>query len=311
MEEEFSLEKFHKVSQEALSKSAYYVKDAIDGKVDLTDYLVKPDKGAVSVVDNESENIARPIIQTNFSDCELIQEEAGNRGNPNSNIRIYHDALDGSWPFLLGGICSTLILATYNKSKRRVEAVATMEPESGRFWYADRENNTTLSIFNYDNGKFEGERDIHVNNQDIKRGKVLVDCTTPFSRPMDDGPLKLIFSQRGRRKLTDLLEETGASEFSFGTNGLHYSLIALGRPLAIGTITTAKGGPYDVAPLLLVKQAGGAAQCYEIREGKKRRLFPLEHAEDIERADIVIAANNPQNLEKIFEAARKAVSYKN
>jgi len=107
-EYDFDPVKFRNVSQEALVPAAEYIRQAILGEVDLSQYLIKGDKTAVTVVDKKSEEISRPIILAGFPELSLKQEETkGILGNPNSPIKLYHDPLDGTGGFLISGGKST------------------------------------------------------------------------------------------------------------------------------------------------------------------------------------------------------------
>ncbi len=100
----FDYKRFRKVSQDALVPAAEYIRGAILGEVDLSQYLIKGDKTAVTIVDRTSEDISRPIILGGFPELSLRQEETkGVLGNPNSPIKLYHDPLDGTGGFLMGG----------------------------------------------------------------------------------------------------------------------------------------------------------------------------------------------------------------
>src|SRR3989344_1071190 len=112
---------------------------------------------------------------------------------------------------------------------------------------------------------------------------------------------------QGKRKLTSSIEKLGAKEANFFTNGGNYALTALGNPTVIGNITTAIGGPFDIAGILHVLEAGGAIECYKIVD-ETRDLIPI--GEDIEAADITIAANSPENLFKLKEIIKESVYYK-
>jgi fructose-1,6-bisphosphatase/inositol monophosphatase family enzyme len=54
----------------------------------------------------------------------------------------------------------------------------------------------------------------------------------------------------------------GLYKVQIGPNGINHVLVALGRRGVVGSITTALGGPWDVAPVLLILEAGGFAMGY-------------------------------------------------
>jgi fructose-1,6-bisphosphatase/inositol monophosphatase family enzyme len=64
-----------------------------------------------------------------------------------------------------------------------------------------------------------------------------------------------------------------------GSNGLHHALVANGSEGVAGAITTAIGGPWDVSPVLLVLEAGGAARAFAVdTKGKFVEKNPLQTA---------------------------------
>jgi fructose-1,6-bisphosphatase/inositol monophosphatase family enzyme len=308
---EFSAHQFRETAKEALAVSSTYIRDVILGNVDLSHYLTKGDKTAVTMIDKKSQELAKPIILRDLSNYRLNQEESNEEeGNFNSRIVIYHDPLDGTGGFLMGAPTPSVILAAYDSVKKQVLAVGTMEPTTGRLWFSANGEGAWLNRFDYQTEKWlstDGEP-IRVNQQDIQGSHVLVDVSHPFSRL---GGTKPILYTGGCRALTTSLESKGAKVASFYTNGGHYALVASGRPTLVGNITTAIGGPFDVAGLLHVVEAGGVAQCYEIsNKDGLRNLQWLSKTQDIELADIVIAANNPQNLEHLKTATQVAVGYR-
>lgn len=295
---EFDSLNFRECAKKALAVSSAYIRGAILGEIDLKEYLTKGDKTAVTIVDMESQRLAHSIIKRDLGEFKLNQEETkGESGNLSSNITLYHDPLDGTGGFLIGGPTPTVILGAYNSKLKKVLACATMEPSTGRFWFSSLGDGAFLNRFDYENKKWESEdgKQIHVNNASIKGGHILVDVTHPFKRL---GGEREIYTKEGRRELTNILETLGAKEASFYTNGGHYALVATGRPSLVGNITTAIGGPFDIAGLRHVLEAGGSAGCYRIEKNRNIKYL----GEDIENADIVISANN-HNTFKILESA--------
>lgn len=300
MREQFDAVKFRECAKEALAVSSEFIRRAIIGDVDLTAYLVKGDKTAVTFVDKQSQELARPIIQRDFGQYRLNAEETpGETGNRDSDMVILHDPLDGTGGFLIGGPTPTVILGAYDSKNKRVLACATMEPTTGRFWFSSLGNGAYLSTYDYTKQSFDSNdgRKIHVNNAPLEGAHVLVDVSHPFSRL---NGTRQVLTQSNRRDLTSRIENLGAKEASFYTNGGHYALVATGRPTIAGNITTAIGGPFDVAGICHVIEAGGVAICYRIdNDASPRRLYPLKSSGDIYNADIVMSANSVANLLKL------------
>ena len=181
-----------------------------------------------------------------------------------------------------------------------------MEPSTGRFWFSSKANGAFLNRYDYNTGKFDSEdgRQIHVNNREGLNGShVLVDVDHGFERTTLEGKKKQILYPKERRELYRSIEAEGGKVASFYTNGGHFALTSMGNPTVIGNITTAIGGPFDIAGIRHVLEAGGEAQCYEITE---RKLYALSDSQDIEAADMVIAANNKNNLKKLEEILKNA-----
>lgn len=310
----FDSARFRKVSEDALVPAAEYIRSAILGQVDLSEYLVKEDKTAVTIVDKRSEEISRPIILNGFPELGLKQEETkGVLGNPNSPIKLYHDPLDGTGGFLIGGSTPTIILAAYDSSAREVLACAIMEPSTGRFWFSSKGNGTFLKRFDYHTGRFDSQdgRQIRVNNREGLNGShVLVDVDHGFERTTLKGEKRKVLTPGGRREISRLVEAEGGKVASFYTNSGHYAYVAMGNPTLIGNITTAVGGLFDIAGLRHVLEAGGEAQCYSINRdiSDDHYIGLFGEGQNIETADLAIAANNKNNLIKLEQILDKAVS---
>ena len=308
---EFSAEKFLEVSQEALSQSAVHIRKAMLGYVDAPEYKKKEDKSILTPTDVISQNIARPIILEGLPDIRLVQEESDkDLGNLESEVYGYFDPLDGSRPFLMGGVTSTNILGLWDSKNKEILAVSTMEPMSGRFWHSTKGKGTYLSVYDYTTGEFDEGRQLHVSDQEFSGSRVFIDATEGFARKVrGTGEKRQVFYNQGRRELTNLLQANGANEISFFSNGSHYAVVSLGRPLTAVCITSAIGGPYDITGMLHVIESGGVAQCYGIREeGGKRGIY--EMGQNIKDADLAVAANTQKNLDMVAGILNKAANYR-
>lgn len=299
------------MAKSALAPAASYIRNAIVGNVSLTQYLVKGDKTVVTEVDRRSQELSRQIILRQFPDVRLNQEEAESEsGNDSSPIVFYHDPLDGTGGFLIGGPTPTIILGAYDSRNKNILAVATMEPVTGRFWFSAAGQGAWINRFNYNSESFDSVdgTSIKVNQGRVEGSHILVDVSHPFARKTKEGVLRQILYKQGRRELTNSIEDVGAKEASFYTNGGHYALVATGRPTIVGNITTAIGGPFDIAGLIHVIEAGGQGCCYQILEGEERKLKRLENPLDIENADLAIAANNELTLETLEEIVARGIA---
>jgi fructose-1,6-bisphosphatase/inositol monophosphatase family enzyme len=309
MTQQFDYSGFEKTAREALVVSSTYIKDAIGGRVDLSDYLTKGDKTAVTIVDKESQARALPIIERDLGSYRLNAEEADDdSGDLDSSTVIYFDPLDGTAGFLIGGPTPTVILGAYDSTKKQILAAATMEPTTGRFWYSAKDKGAKLSVWDYSKERWDSEegQPLKVNSQDIAdNGIVLVDISHPFSRL---GGTREILTQKGRRQLANLIEDTGNVEMSSCTNGGHYALVASGGPKLAGNITTAIGGPFDIIGLIHVIEAGGVGDCLRIKgENSNRTIRSI--GQDIENADLVIATNNLKNYKTLRELVDTSIKF--
>lgn len=309
----FDTLRFRKISEDALIPAAEFIRKRITGEEDIGEYLVKGDKTLVTDTDKRSEEISRPIILAGFPEFGLKQEETrGVLGNPNSSIKLYHDPLDGTGGFLMGGATPTIILAAYDSLAKEVLACSTIEPSTGRFWFSSKGNGAYLKRFDYHKGEFDSQdgRQMYVNKKEGLGGShVLVDVDHGFERTTLQGEKRKILTPEGRRELSRKIESEGGKVASFYTNGGHYAYVAMGNPTLVGCITTAIGGPFDVAGIRHVIEAGGVAQGFTIN----RDLFGEHYIcldnekQNIEISDLVIAANNKANFEKLFIIVNQAV----
>jgi fructose-1,6-bisphosphatase/inositol monophosphatase family enzyme len=303
-------QRFLKMSQEALGPAALYIRKAIIGEVDLKGYLTKGDKTVVTVVDKKSQALSSPFIRKAFPEARINQEEAElETGNKDARITIYHDPLDGTGGFLVGGSTPTIILAAYDNLAKEFIAVSTMEPSTGRFWFSAKGEGAWEYVYDYAASKWKsGRTRMQVNKQQIGDGAiVLVDLSFPFKRSMPDGSKKWMLMSKGRGQFSDAVQSMGMKEYSFQTNGVHYALTALGRPQLVANISTAMGGPYDVAGMLHVQEAGGYIASLRVEEtGKKRKLVVMKD-HDMAKAEMCIAANSKKTFDKLFAAMDVAV----
>ena len=221
----------------------------------------------------------------------------------------------------MGGQTRMVIRGAYDSGAKQVLAAATMEPTTGRFWFSAKRDGAWLNRFDYESGQWLSEDGLllHVNQQGLQKGAVLVDVNHAFAR--EKGKRSVLYAD-GRRALSSGIEAAGAKESTFYTNGGHFALSATGRPTLVGNITTAIGGPFDVIGLLHVVEAGGVARCYNIETNPTTGNRKLDSGQmfnhdtevvdchDIEAADMVIAANNGDNLERLEEILSKAVEFR-
>lgn len=208
---------------------------------------------------------------------------------------ILFDPLDGTRPFLTGAISSTVIAATYDLKKKRVTRCVVGEPVSGRIWFATQGGGTWVF---YTSDKISLENTIAEAKQCKVWDGSLHNKSTMF---LDLYPG---FQKEGYPAISDALWGRFFQELfgrttaisMFGSNGLHHALVANGAEGVAGAITTAMGGPWDVAPVLLTLEAGGSAQAFKINT---QGFLEKKHALDVLDYNLVISANNTETLEEL------------
>lgn len=295
---EFSTAQFHNVARQALSASSHYIRNAQLNQ-GAQDVQLKEDKSIVTPTDKGSEAIARPIIQQAYPTALLNQEESGITGTTGSDIILFVDPLDGSIPFSLGNLSSTVLLSAYDKTTARFIASATMEPASGRFWFSAKDEGAWFSRFDYATGSWSEPRQLHVGEAILNGGFVLIDYAQKFSRKNAQGIQVPMLTSDGRRDLTRLIEKAGGREASYGTNGGHYAQLAMGPSKLAATVTSALGGPWDIGGLLHVEEAGGITGTYAVETDGNHRKLSLLPTHCVEKADFAIGATTPATLKAL------------
>ena len=85
---------------------------------------------------------------------------------------------------------------------------------------------------------------------------------------------------------------------------MHHALVANGGERVAGAITTAIGGPWDVAPVKLVLDAGGAAAAFSRpRYGEWIECDPLA----IDTYDFLVTGNSLATVETLTEILRNSL----
>lgn len=304
---EFDYSLFQETAENALVNSSIYVRD-IFLKDGLYSETKSEDGSLLTEADEKSQKIGGKTIKA-LSEYHIWQEEKGGlKGSQDSPIYIFHDPIDGTRPFADGAGTSTIILGAYDSQDKKILAVAVMDPMLGRFWYASQGEGTYFNCFDYQkkNWKNKEWKDLHVDFQPFEKSGILIDCSHAFKRSLEGNNSKEIISQKGRRNLTTQIENISAAERGYGSNGIHYALLCQGRDIAGGVggvITTAKGGPFDIAPLILITEAGGFASCYMIDNNRKLQNI----GQNIINADITIAAKREKDLKKLEGIVRDSV----
>lgn len=219
----------------------------------------------------------------------FLGEEGESSGT--GDLIIMVDPLDGTRPFAIRLATSTVIVAVVHPL-RGVVLVVVGDPATGRIWSATENGHTTLSILNYTKGKIRKSIPVNVWNGELG-GKRQAVVFTDHS---------LGFTRQGRQILADAqvalllgMIPVQATLLMPGSNGMNFALVANGSEFAAGQITTAVGGPWDIAPVLLVLQAGGAARGFSVNN----YVLKEENPRDVGACDIIVSGNSANTVDRL------------
>ena len=178
---------------------------------------------------------------------------------------ILYDLLDGTRNHRSGAPGVTVIAASLDEYNC-VNTCVVVEVATGRVFFATIGHGTWVFHTTGDIiGDLKRAARCRVWTGKVKTGTLRSDLTPGFTkpgyRPISDSSLGELFGKLfGRYRVqTD-------------PNGVNHSLVAFGREEVVASITTALGGPWDVAPLLLVLEAGGYAIGYNEGQPVDARL---------------------------------------
>ncbi len=251
----------------------------------------KSDGTILTASDKESEAAGKAELRK-IKGVTIHGEETGEEGK--GEIVIYLDGLDGSIPFAAGAGTSTVIVAAVSNDTGRVLCVMVGQPSTGMIWSAEEGEET--------------HRQAIVGRHAYSAPRVSDAVLSHKSRVFVDSYPG--FTKSGRTVLAteqlDILHSFIQSKMgllALGSNGLHHALVANGAPVAAGAITTAIGGPWDVCPVLLVLQAGGAAAAFSVEKGRLVIREPLE----VGTYDILITGNSHKTVQELTEFLQQAL----
>lgn len=247
--------------------------------------------------DKASEAAILPILLA--SGLNVRSEEVGFVGNSKRSDLIYVvDPLDGSKPFAIRAMTSTLSVALFDTVLKQVIACVVLEPATGRIWFA-RKGQGTWCFFYNSNLEFDLREARRCSVWDGQLGAgsiVLVDCYRDFQLAGHPVTSNEVWS--------DFMGELFSGQsgmYNFGTNCLYYALLACGGNGMAGAVTTCRGGPHDITPVLLALEAGGCAQGYSNKTGVLTEVDPLNVLE----CNFMLAGNNQDTLTALTSLFKK------
>lgn len=281
---------FSEAMEKALHAMMGVVKSAQQGTTQGIDQKNsgKPDGTNVTITDYASE--AAALIH--LEGLPVFAEERGIVGNPHPQYEILIDPLDGTRPFLNGAPTSTCINALYDKVKKEVIGCMVGEPVSGRVWkYMP---GMESSMVYYLGEFFTGPTSIHVFDGEMGvKTTVYADFYPTFTKKGSHS-----LSDEEQAKLFGRLFGKVSAISMFGSNAIHHALVAGGRKKdVVGAITACLGGPWDVAPVILVAKAGGCVRGFTRIEG----AWEEQPAMDIKAHHFTISGNTPETVGKLVD----------
>ncbi len=275
----------------------------------------KWDTSVVTAADEASEADILADLEVTLPGIPVLGEESGLYGFDGTVTEytgryiVLVDPVDGTSPLALGGSTSTVAVSIYDLWQCQVVAAAIGCPATGKLFYSHRgANETFLAV--YDTATWEAlwerERCQVWGGLFNRRASVFLDISHGFER--ED-----VLTGQKRQTLSDgqvvslMAGLSGAARLQmYGSNAFHQALVAGGGEYAAGSVTSAVGGPWDLAGALLVLEAGGVAQGFQLEWGGVALVTvdPL----DALRCDMLITAHNSQTLEQLTNILTNAVA---
>jgi len=275
----------------------------------------KKDGTIVTAADTASAEAIVPVIRCEYPEADVSREDGSPIKNKGYRIRFLIDPLDGTAPFASGAPTSSVIIAVYDQVLQRIVGCAIGDVGIGRYWLTyEGCDFAYVSCPRPESERARNIWNIHVANpqrQGTEKFPVYLD-TLDF-KPTD-GRGSLNAAQRAA--LCGLVEQNYMLQ-KYGSNGLHQALVAQGLNDTVGSITTAIGGPWDVAGALLVRKAGGVARAFRLREqdgemhlgdGGDPLAVLKPGTERTPHYDLLICANSDATGDRLENMVRDALS---
>lgn len=253
-------------------------------------FYQKDDQTLVTPADIASDRYGKQILHK-IPGVLFHGEESGISGSHETGITVYLDGLDGSMPFAIGARTSTVIVSATDKVGKVVYCLVG-DPSNGRIWRAGTDQPTeagvSLTFPIWKKEEWVRNTETHWAKCEVKdtelsgKTRVLIDSYPGFTRGG-----RVILSIEELNSLHSKIQAVSGL-MMLGSNGMHHALVANGAKSQPAAITTAIGGPWDVAPVLLVISAGGEARAFHVTDdGKFEERDPLM----IASYDIVVSGN--------------------
>ncbi len=217
--------------------------------------------------DKDSDVAAKAHLLTLPTEYDIQPEDGDGRTTPGAEYLVWLDNLDGTRPFTNGLITSTVILAVYDYAVRQLVWCAIGEPISGRIWISSLPGQETKGAWlvgmSHQNQTLSVPRPIQVNADPLDgQATVLMDLAKGFPRKGKDNSVRQILTNNQVHNLINAVTAQGPYVLVYQSNGCQQAAVANGGEKMVASITTAMGGEWDAAGVLLVLEAGGAARAF-------------------------------------------------
>lgn len=292
--------KAERVLPDALRLAVPILRGALE--VGQGDQVKKDDDTIATDIDTQAERTVIARIEDNL-DIPVVGEEGGRVGNYDGTERVVLvDPQDGTVSGRMRSTTATAGAALYNPRAKKFETGSVIDPFGGRLWYTEDGNafRREVDVYSGESGRATA---VTVSTQSRENGgEILMDIMRGFTRrDAFTGEKREVMKNIEKWKFLEDLHELAGNVGTASSNLHHQALVADGGA-AIGSITSALGGPWDMNGLLLVQNAGGEVKLL------RREAEGFEEIEDPMEADMAIAANSKDTMNRIMGAVARVTS---
>jgi len=245
---------------------------------------VKSDKTLVTQTDLANEELLKAMTARFFPEIPFQGEEGGTQDNRQHKYEFQADPMDGTRLFADESPGSSILLALYDTQSQTIPACHVGCIATGRVWSACAGQPVIRK--NIHNPQ---ETVVKVNQRQLsEQSSLRIDVSHGFN----------VFNDEQAARLFAGMQRLGRSVF-YGSNCLNQALLANGG--IDGAVSSAKGGPWDLAAgCCLVPAASGVTYAYRA-EGEKvghKRLIKLDRLDPFE-ADVLVMGNTKATADAI------------
>lgn len=223
---------------------------------------LKDDGTSVTVVDLESEAAALAILAKTGLD--IWPEEAGVPSVFTTEEVIFIDPIDGTRPFIIGAPTSVVIAATYHWQEKRMTRCVIGVPANGKVWVAVAGEGCWVFVRTLEPIEEDVSRLRRCNvwqGELNQRSTVLLGLYPGFKK----SGYPVIEDRVWGEFFASLYGNTAIS--NLGASGIDLALVANGGEGVAGSVASGFSGPWDIAGVLMVLEAGGYARAFDLLAG--------------------------------------------